>query len=97
MNTKLAYQIIPGWLIISGTPDEDDRDIYEAMERLISNCELDWISPNETGDLTDAPILGIRDRDGNPTDERWGYMDYAIHDPLERLREKGEIRFQAAA
>lgn len=35
------------------------RDIYEAMESLIANSELQWINPADTGDLTEAPMLGI--------------------------------------
>jgi len=31
----------------------------EALEYLISNSELQWIDPSDTGDLTDAPMLGI--------------------------------------
>lgn len=31
----------------------------EFMEGLICNSELDWINPADTGDLTDAPMLGI--------------------------------------
>jgi hypothetical protein len=93
----MQHKIIPSTLVITGTPDEDAKDIFEALESLIANSELDWIDPSEAGDLTDAPILGIRDENGNATDERWGYMDYAVSDPLEVLREKGEIRFQAAS
>lgn len=36
-----------------------DRAMYEVFERLICNSELQWISPEVCGDLTDAPILGI--------------------------------------
>jgi hypothetical protein len=43
--------------------DEEGKSIMdqegEALEYLISNSELQWISPSATGDLTDAPILGI--------------------------------------
>lgn len=31
----------------------------ESLEGLIANSELDWIDPADTGDPTDAPILGI--------------------------------------
>jgi hypothetical protein len=31
----------------------------EALEGLIANSELDWVCPEQTGDLTDAPLLGI--------------------------------------
>lgn len=42
---------------------EDDFDsvnyMYDVFEDLVCNSNLDWISPDITGDLTDAPILGI--------------------------------------
>jgi hypothetical protein len=31
----------------------------EFMESLIANSELEWINPEDTGDLTGAPMLGI--------------------------------------
>lgn len=31
----------------------------EVMESLLANSELQWINPADTGDLTDAPMLGI--------------------------------------
>jgi hypothetical protein len=40
-------------------PLEEARDIYEALENLIANSHFDWINPADTGDLTDAPMLGI--------------------------------------
>jgi len=85
-----------GRLVITGQPDPDARDLYDALEPLTCNSDLDWINPAESGDLTDAPILGIRDEEGKPTDQRWGYMDYQIKDPLEELRKHGQITFQAA-
>lgn len=36
-----------------------DRAIHDFLEPLISNSELQWIDPSDTGDLTDAPMLGI--------------------------------------
>lgn len=46
---------------------------YDALEHLICNSELSWISPTDTGDLTSAPMLGIEGGD-----------DYAFHeDPPE--------------
>ena len=34
-------------------------DECEAMEHLLSNSELRWVTPDVTGDLTDAPLLAI--------------------------------------
>ena len=48
----------------------------EILEQMLANSELDWVSPIDTGDLTDAPMLGIRDEYGDLI-ERWGYPHYA--------------------
>ena len=32
----------------------------EVLEQLVCNSDLDWINPAYTGDLTDAPMLGIK-------------------------------------
>ncbi len=71
----------------------DSRAECEALESLIANSELDWIQPEECGDLTDAPILGFRDKDGKTTDARWGYMDYQIRSFIEDLIETGQAVF----
>ena len=63
-----------------------------ALERLIANSELDWIGPEEIGALTDAPILGLRDKDGEPTNA-WAYMDYQVRSFLEDLVEHGKAVF----
>lgn len=36
-----------------------DDVMHDVLESLVGNSELDWIKPADTGDLTDAPILGI--------------------------------------
>jgi hypothetical protein len=78
---------------------EDEPDHFgtiqseiEALESLIANSELDWIDPAECGDLTDAPILGIRDADGAPL-ERWGFMDYQCRTFLDDLIAHGRAVF----
>lgn len=42
----------------------------EAMESLLANSELEWINPTDTGDLTDAPILGIMGDRDIPEDQK---------------------------
>jgi hypothetical protein len=37
-----------------------ERTLYDVFENLLGNSNLEWIDPSECGDLTDAPILGIR-------------------------------------
>lgn len=44
--------------------EEPPRDEVEALESLVANSELQWISPADTGDLTNAPILGILGEEG---------------------------------
>ncbi len=67
--------------LASHQQDEDDygSEQFEIdfLEPLICNSELKWVSPSETGDLTDAPMLGIRNEEGKVT-ERWAYMNYQI-------------------
>jgi hypothetical protein len=36
-----------------------DSVMHDAFETMIANSELQWINPEDTGDLTDAPMLGI--------------------------------------
>ncbi len=67
----------------------------EILEDLLANSCLEWIQPEECGDLTDAPILGFRDEEGKATGERWGFMDYALRSFCEDLRYKGEAIFIA--
>lgn len=61
-------------LTITATPDERailhrDEDIQsdaamrDWLEPLTRNSELEWINPDETGDLTSAPMLGILGED----------------------------------
>lgn len=35
----------------------------DFFEGLIANSELDWVNPADTGDLTDAPLLGTNGGD----------------------------------
>ena len=38
---------------------QSDKALHEFLEPLICNSEFDWVSAANTGDLTDAPMLGI--------------------------------------
>lgn len=60
-NNQLIIRLDDGdreWLIESRGDNERFND-YFAMEPLTCNSELQWIDPADTGDLTDAPVLGI--------------------------------------
>lgn len=72
----------------------------EFLQDLTSNSELQWISPEEIGALTDAPILGIRrgdnefeegesEGDSEEITQAWGWMDYQVKSLQEELLEKG--------
>jgi hypothetical protein len=41
--------------------DQDDRnkEVADWLEAMLANCELQWVFPEETGDLTNCPMLGI--------------------------------------
>lgn len=64
----------------------------DALESLIANSELDWIAPEEIGALTSAPILGLRNEDGEPI-AAWGFMDYQVRSFLSDLVETGKAVF----
>lgn len=36
-----------------------DRHLWDALEPLVCNSELQWVAPDLCGDLTAAPILGL--------------------------------------
>ena len=36
-----------------------DHSLHDFLDPLTCNSELEWINPADTGDLTDAPMLGI--------------------------------------
>lgn len=42
-----------------GHLDFTSEDESEFLESLLCNSKLEWVDPTETGDLTDAPLLGI--------------------------------------
>lgn len=71
---------------------DSSQAMYDFFEGPLSNSEYQWISPEQTGDLTDAPILGILDENDVVT-HRWAYMDYAVKSPLVELMKNGRIEF----
>ena len=54
----------------------DEKDF---LEWFIANSELEWIDPEDTGDLTSAPLLGILGEEGiagiTVFQENYGYVD----------------------
>lgn len=69
-----------------------DSQMIEFFEDLTCNSELEWVDAQETGDLTDAPMLGIRNQDGEIV-ARWAFMDYQVKSVLDELKEKGHCVF----
>jgi len=71
---KLNYEIQDNRLIITvnaknqtkicGLDFNSTSVLYDVFENMIGNSELDWINPQDTGDLTDAPMLGILGEEG---------------------------------
>lgn len=76
-------------------PDHFDSDafMFDFLEPLIANSELEWIGPEEIGDLTDAPMLGIRNYNTNNVTDRWAFMDYQIISVQQRLIDDGKAVF----
>ena len=103
----MHYEIVDDNLAIFVTPDEkaslleswendpsfnSDAFMYEWFEDLIANSELQWLSAEQTGDLTDAPILGIWDDSENVL-ERWAFMGHQVTSPQLELANQGVVMF----
>jgi len=79
-----------------------NQALWDFLEPLVCNSELDWIQPEQCGDLTDAPILGIQKAlprglgKRYSVSERWGYEPYQVRSPLEDLRDNGRAVFSNA-
>lgn len=61
-----------------------DENMHEVFERLTGNSELEWVRPEYTGCLTDAPMLGIYGEDVPITPElerasKEGYLEVSGH------------------
>jgi len=71
-----------------------DATMVSFLESITCNSELDWIPEGETGDLTSAPMLGIREWEPMKHEyvvlERWAWLDYQVRSLLEDLRDNGE-------
>jgi hypothetical protein len=75
-------------------PDEWGTTMSEGeiLESLICNSELQWINPADTGDLTGAPMIGIRGEDETIL-ERWAFMSYEVRSFCDDLLTTGEAVF----
>lgn len=70
-----------------------DEVMADAMEHFLANSEFQWVTPEEAGCLTDAPLLGVKDGNDNIT-EVYGFMDYQVTSVQDMLLERGEAFFQ---
>lgn len=70
---------------------ESENDVLFS---LMINSDLFWVKPEESGDLTDAPLIGIYNSDGKLI-ERWGYMNYQIKSFLDDFITAGEAVFES--
>ncbi len=77
---------------------ESGRALYDLLDQVIANSDIDWLRPEEIGALTDAPIFGHVERDdqGNIKEvgDVWWYPNYMVSDPIEELAEKGTLVFE---
>lgn len=71
----------------------DDAVEERMRESLFYNGPFQSVDPSETGDLTDAPMIGVKDEDDNVI-IRFAYMDYQILDWREEIMETGEVTWQ---
>ncbi len=73
-------------------PTQWNQSDFDPISALVANSELDYTWGGETGDLTDAPMFGIRDENGD-IEQRWAFMDYQVENYLQVLMDKGEVTF----
>lgn len=67
MNMKYRISTDRKTLTIICDPDElaepqdlhSDKAMHDFLEPLTCNSELEWVRPEDAGDLTGAPMLGI--------------------------------------
>jgi hypothetical protein len=92
-ETKMELQNLRAELNFDGSDAFSSEDnLHEIFEWLTCNSEYEFVQPEETGDLTSAPLLGIRDERGNIV-QRWGFMDYQLRAPQDDLADAGRCRF----
>jgi hypothetical protein len=77
-----------------------DEDWAETFEDLVANNDFDWVSPEEIGALTDAPMFGEIDRNdqGDLTKVHavYWFPDYMVKNPVEILKQDGKVVFKKA-
>lgn len=61
-----------------------DEVMIKFFSRFIEVTDWEWIDAEEIAALTDAPILGYRDENGNIV-KAYGFMDYAVESLMWRL------------
>lgn len=67
---------------------------YDSLAELTENHGFDFVYPEETGDLTNAPMIGIVcgvGENGRNVSHRWLFQDYQTKSPLETLLVEGKL------
>lgn len=91
----MNYSISPDRRLLTITADADERaelaalgesihsdsTLHDSLEHITCNSELEWVFPYETGDLTDAPMLGIFGEEG--------LKEHTVFAPNHGLRDTG--------
>jgi hypothetical protein len=91
------YEILDDALIVRLPADADVDELAEALAPMLENG-WEWITPEEIGALTDAPIISdeaTRDDYGNLSElgRVFWYSSYMILDPVEEMKGDG-ARFE---
>ena len=81
--------------VLDENPDgfDSDNTMYDLLEPLVCNSEYEWVSPVDVAALTDAPILAVKDDEGEIVDA-YAFMDYQVVSPQRELLEKRSCVFQ---
>ena len=66
---------------------DDSGSMWDLLEDLMCNSDWELLSADQTGDLTDSPILAaevVMDDEGDfvSCSDRWAFMDCSVQDPL---------------
>jgi hypothetical protein len=69
-----------------------DDVMFDLLEGLVCNSELEWCSPYDVGALTSAPMLCIRAKDGE-IETIFAFMDYQITSVQAELLDNNKVFF----
>ncbi len=67
---------------------DSDSTTYDVLDSMLGNSEFDWVDATETGDLTDALMIGIRD-ENEQVIERYAWMRGSVESLQRHLLDNG--------